>query len=286
MTARPVRRLHLAIALALTATTPLWGDVADLSKLVDQNAAALVTVQLVLQVKIPGAMGQILGDAQEFETETVCTVVDPKGLILCSNTQINGYTGMMQRLMGRMGAQADLTVTPTQIRVLAADPTKPLTAKILVRDTDLDLAWLQIENSAGQSFAYIDFARGAAPHIGDAIYAIRRLDKFFDRMPSLLEAKISSITQKPRALFIPTDRFDTSLGIPVLMADGQVVGLLVLQLPDEHGATERSGVSLEMMNWSSRMQDVGRGVILPAQEVVKATKRALASLAEKPAAKN
>src|SRR6185295_14158663 len=213
MTASLARRLHVAILLALTATPQLAGESTDFGKLLERTAPALVTVQLVLQVKTTGSMGQLIGDSQGFETETVCTVIDAQGLILCSNTQTTGYMGIMQRVMGHMGAQSDLAVTPTQIRVLVAGETKPFTAKLLVRDTDLDLAWLQIENGGDRSFAFVDFAQNASPGAGDLIFAIRRLDKFFDRAPSLLEARVSSITQKPRALIIPTAGFETSLGI-------------------------------------------------------------------------
>lgn len=272
-------RFPLILLLACGASVaPLSGQGADISKLLDRNAAALVTVQLVLQVKISGPIGQLMGDTQDLESEAVCTLINPKGLILCSNTQLNSYIGVMQRVIGSMGAQSDFTATPTQIKILVADETKPWAARLLVRDTDLDLAWLQIENAGDRSFSYIDFSQSVEPRIGDPIFAIRRLDKFFDRVPALLESRVSSVTQKPRALLIPTGSFDTSLGIPVMSASGQAVGLLVLQLPDERRASERSGLSLETMNWSSRMQDVSHGVILPAKDVMKATRRALASL--------
>jgi S1-C subfamily serine protease len=286
MSSRRIREFELGLVLALTVAVPLCGQDVNLGKLLDQNAAALVTVQVALQVKASGSMGQLLGDTQDFEAEAVCTIIDPKGLVLCSNTQLNGYTEVMQRVIGRMGGQADFTVTPTRIKVLLGGEPKPLTATLLVRDTDLDLAWLQIERAGNRTFTYFDFAQGASPKVGDSVFAIRRLDRFFDRTPSLLEARIGSITQKPRTLFIPTNGFETNLGIPVLSVQGQPIGLLVLQLPADRSSTERSGVSLESMGWSSRMQDVGRGVILPAQEVARATRRALSSLPEKPVQKN
>src|SRR4051812_13290367 len=187
-------RLLLALVLVCIPVTPLAGQDVDLGKLLDRNAAALVTVQLVLQVKVSGPMGQLMGDAQELESETVCTIIDPKGLLVCSNTQLSGYMGVMQRVTGRMGAQSEFTATPTQIKVLVADEAKPWAAKLLVRDTDLDLAWLQIENGGGRSFSHIDFSHGVVPRVGDSIFAIRRLDKFFDRVPALLESRVGSIT--------------------------------------------------------------------------------------------
>jgi hypothetical protein len=268
----------LLLALAPILAAPLASQDIPLSKLLESNADAVITVQFVIQVKMSGTLGGLMGEAQEYETEAVCVVIDPKGLVLCSNTQLGGFTDVMARVMGRMGADSDVAATPTQIRTLVAGEAKPLPARLLVRDTDLDLAWLQIDAGADRRFSYIDFAKGAKPEVGAPVFALRRLDKFFDRSPSLLEGRIGGVTSKPRTLYIPTGSIETNLGLPILTPRGEAVGILILQLPEEGGAPSGGRVSLEMMGWSSRMQSISRGVILPASEVVKATQRATASL--------
>jgi hypothetical protein len=274
------RSALLVFVLGTQGVTSFASEGADLAKVLDQNAPALVTVQLVLQVRMSGPMAQVMGESQGLEAETVCPMIDAQGLILCSNTQLNGYTGIMQRVTGRMGFSSDLSASPSQIKVLVSGEAKPLAARLVVRDTDLDLVWLQIEEPGDRQFPYIDFARSATPRIGENVFALRRLDRFFDRNPALLETRIGGVTQKPRLLYIPSASFEGNLGLPILTTGGQPVGLLVLQVPDDAGLHEVSGFSLEMMLWSARMQDIGRGVILPAEEILKATRRAMASVSE------
>jgi len=280
MNAHAFGRGHLArLLLALTMMAAVLPASAqpDLAQLLDRNPAALVTVQFVLQVKISGSLGSIMGEKQEFESEAVCVMIDPKGLVLCSNTQIGAYSIVLQRVMGSMGADTEVSSTPTQIRVLVVGEPQFLNASLLVRDTELDLAWLQIESGGSRPFSYIDFSKGASVGIGTSVFALRRLDSFFDRAPSLLEGRIGGVTSKPRPLYIPTGSIETHFGLPVITRTGEVVGILILQLPEE-GAPRSQGMSMESMSWASRMQNLSRGVILPAFEVVKATRRATDTL--------
>ncbi len=246
----------------------------DLAKILAERAPAVVTVQVVVQIKMSGEMGSSMGEKQEFQTEASCTVIDPKGLVLCSNTLLGGYMSLIQRLMG---GKVEMTATPTQIKVLVADDPKPLDAKLLVRDSDLDLAWLQISVPAGRTLAYVDLSRAAAPKVGDPFVAVRRLDKFFDRTPTVYEGKIGGIIRKPRTLYVPTATAESALGLPAISPAGDVLGILVLQFPDEGSSLSDSGGPFGRLETSARMQELVRGFILPAAEVLKATKRATES---------
>jgi len=258
-------------ALALPADPPPSG--ADLGKVLADRAAAVVTVQVVVQIKMGGEMGSQMGEKQEFQTEASCVVIDPNGLVLCSNTLLGGYMSLIQRVMG--GSKMEMTATPTQLKVLFADEAKPLEAKLLVRDTDLDLAWLQVKAPEGKKFAYVDLARSATPKVGDPFVAIRRLDKFFDRTATVYEGRIGGTVKKPRTLYVPTATAESSLGLPALSPTGEVLGILVLQFPDEAGDLDAGPFG--RLETSARVQDLIRGFILPAADVVKATKRAAES---------
>jgi len=179
-------------------------------------------VQVVVQVKMTGEMGSSMGEKQEFQTEASCVVIDPDGLVLCSNTLLGGYMSLIERVTG---GRMEMTATPTQIKVLVADEPKPLEAKLLVRDSDLDLAWLQVKAPAGKKFTYVDLAKSATPKVGDPFFAIRRLDKFFDRTATVYEGRIGGTVKKPRTLFVPTATAESSLGLPALGPAGEVLRL-------------------------------------------------------------
>jgi S1-C subfamily serine protease len=272
-TVRLRRRLRLAVALAALPALPAAAQPADLAKILAERAPAVVTVQLVVQVKMGGQMGSALGEKQEFQTEASCVAIDPKGLVLCSNTVLSGYMPIIQRAIPR---KVEMTAVPTQIKVFVADDPKPLEAKLLVRDSDLDLAWLQVKVPEGRTFAYVDLARSATPKVGDPFVAIRRLDKYFDRTATVFEGKIGGTIKKPRTLYVPTAATEAALGLPVLTPAGEALGILVFQLPDQAEGSDAGGI-FSRIGESARLQDLGRGFILPAADVVKATKRALES---------
>jgi S1-C subfamily serine protease len=274
----PLRRRTAPFALAILLALPLAAQPAgagvDLARILAERAPAVVSVQVVVQVKMGGEMGSSLGEKQEFQTEASCVVIDPKGLVLCSNTLLGGYMSLIQRVMG---GKMEMTATPTQIKVLVADEPKPLEAKLLVRDSDLDLAWLQVKAPEGKTFAYVDLGRSATPKVGDPFVAVRRLDKFFDRTPTVYEGKIGGTIKKPRTLYVPTATAESSLGLPALSPSGEVLGILVLQFPDSGSDLSDGSGPFGRLEASARVQELVRGFILPAADVVKATKRALDS---------
>ena len=256
----------LGSALLSAPATAGAADESEYQKWLEQKSPTLVTIKFVLKVKMGGMMG---GD-QENDSEITGVMIDPKGLVLCSNTQLGGFTGVMRRFMGRMGG--NITATPTDIKVLVGDDTEGLKAKLLARDSELDLAWVQIEEPGDAKFDHCDFTKAARPTIGQRLFAVRRMGKFFDRVAAVSEGRVGGITTKPRDLYVPGGNLATGLGLPVFTTDGTVVGVGIMQMPDAEDAEMNP---MSMLGNIFNMQDMMGGLILPAAEVVKATKRAL-----------
>lgn len=237
--------------------------------LMADKSPPLVTVKFVLKIKMGGMFGS-QGD-QESENEITGVMIDPKGLVLCSNTQMGGFTGMMRLFMGRAGR--DISAKPTELKVLIGDDTEGLEAEFLARDTELDLAWIRIKEPGERKFACVDFAKSAKPRIGDQLFMVRRMDKYFDRSVVVAEGRLGGVTHKPRELYIPSTDMSANWGMPIYNAQGRVIGVLILQMPDEDAST---GNPMSMLGRMSSFRDMG-SLILPASEVVKATRRALAT---------
>jgi hypothetical protein len=70
----------------------------------------------------------------------------------------------------------------------------------------------------------------------------------------------------------------SNLGLPLFTAEGKVLGVAVMQTPDE-GMDESPAAMFSRM---ATLQEMMSGLILPADEVVEATRRAL-EVADKPA---
>lgn len=246
-------------------------------QLLDQKGPALVTVKYLLQMGMPGE------ESEEMENEITAVMISPDGLLLCSNAQIGGPMGMMARMMGGMMRQMmgqDLRITPKDLKVFVGDATEGLPAKLLARDTDLDLAWIQIEDAGDQKFQYVDFSKGAKPALGDSILWIRRLDKQFDRVPVISEERIGGHITKPREYYVPSAMLSSQstavFGLPIFTAQGEIVGITVLHVSDEEVDVENP---MGMMSQMFGMAEGMGGLILPAAEVVRATERAKQSTA-------
>lgn len=230
------------------------------------HADALVTVKFVLKLKMAGG-----GD--EFDGEVTCQLIDAEGLVLCSNTELGGYVTLVSRISGRGG---NVSAVPAEIEVLLGDSTEGLKARLLTRDTDRDLAWIRIEEMPETApLPYLDFSQNAEVEIGDKLYSLRRLNKFFGSEPVVSEGVLIAKLRKPRRLLLPSNPKSPGFGVPVFTADGRLVGITVLQLPGvEDDAARIFGNPTARLGTSVGLQDMIGGLILPASEVVKATELA------------
>jgi S1-C subfamily serine protease len=238
-----------ATVAAVLAAPPAsaWADSeADFSELLAKKSPAIVSIKYVLKIK--SQFGE-----NENERETAGVVIEPDGLLLCANSQL-GAGSWMRRAGG--------SATPTDIKVLIGDDAEGLDAEIIARDSELDLTWPRIKEPGDRKFSAISLKKGAVPEIGQRIYSVSRLGKYFDRVAVVREARLGGVTHKPRKLFVPSGG-SGSLGLPVYTANGQVIGVAISQMPgpgEMQGPGGFYGAS---------------GLILPADEVIKATQRAL-----------
>jgi hypothetical protein len=224
-------------------------DGAEYKKIIDTAGESLVTVKFVM--KAPDDQG--MGDQEE---EINGVVIDSKGLVLCSHWFLGGAANMFG---GGAGPK------PQDIRVLIGDDTEGKKARLISHDSELDLAWIKLEEEPATALKFIDLEKGTAGSVGQRVFLLSRMDKYFDRSPVVNEGRLRGETTKPRRLFAPgggllADRND--IGLPVFNADAGVVGFMIVQVPDRESmeATENIG---------------GGPMVLPIEDVARATKKAL-----------
>jgi len=245
--------IGVATCVSLLAALPAQasaGDDVDFAELLAEKSPAIVTIKFVLKMKTRS------GDS-ESEREAAGVVIEPDGLILCANSRLGDSRAR------RSGSAA----TPTDIKVLIGDDTEGLDAEVIARDSELDLTWLRITEPGDREFSFITLKESAVAEIGQRIYSVARLGKHFDRVAVVRQARIGGITTKPRRLLIPTGG-SGSLGLPVYNAKGEVVGVTVTQMPDP----------VEMQGMSASAG--AAALILPGNEVARATRRALEAAAD------
>lgn len=244
-----------AAAPALPAARDLTTDV--YKKLIADAAPAIVTIKFVMKFEGGGDMfGQ-----QEQEAEASGILIDDKGLVLCANSQIGGLFGLISRMR-----QMDVSMTPTDMKVLIGDDTEGVDADIIARDSELDLAWIRIKEPKADGYPFIDLSKGVAAGVGDRVFAVTKLGKFFDRVPYVAEGRVAGKAAKPRELLLPNG-FEPSVGLPVFGESGVVVGVAIVQLPDA-----------EDLEANPDLLQEAQTAVLPIADVNKATTRALESV--------
>ncbi len=264
----------LAVGLVLPRTVGAQSpDAAAFQRLLADRGPAVVTIKFVLKISVPGGDES---ENQEVDTEVSGVLIDPKGVVVCSNALMGAFTSVINRFAEEFTGQ--INATPTDLKVLIGDDTEGKEAELIARDSELDLAWIRIKEPGDKPLPHIDLSGGAKPSLGQPLLAVRRMSKHFARTAVVASGHVGGITSKPRDFYIPTGDVRTAVGLPVFTADGRPVGVVILEVPDPE-SMEFSFATI--VNTLRDLDQLFAGVILPAEEVMKATKRALESAADK-----
>jgi hypothetical protein len=163
---------------------------------------------------------------------------------------------------GQRFGGGNMSIEPTNLKIIVGNETDGLDAKLLARDSELDLAWLQIKALGTRKLEALDLAKAIVPSAGDDLLTLQRMPKQYARLAVITEGRVAGIAQKPRSIVLGTG--DRGPGAPVFSSSGQFVGMTtVLSIEDD----DRRGARNTM---AGRFNTI----VLPAAEIVKATARA------------
>lgn len=249
----------LALALALAGTSaPVRAD--ELSEkgraIFNQHQHAVVTVQVVIKVTAPGA-----ARSSENRQDLTGTVVDPSGLTVLALSACDP-TEMYQRMMSDEAAKYKVDIEVTDLKILLDDGTE-IPCEIVLRDKDMDLAFIRPKTKSASPMAAVDMAKAAPAQVLDQVITLNRLNSAAGRAYAASVERISAVIQKPRTFYIPDSAMTaTTLGSPAFALDGNVVGVFVMR-----AISSKSGGG---RNYRDNMTTI----ILPAEDVLKAAKQA------------
>lgn len=237
-----------------------------LEKLLARVSPAIVSVKVVLKTEFN--MGDSIQE-QESVLDALGAVVDPGGLILLWNSQLSA-TRLMDavRQMGE-GEDFKLKMTPTDFRVTVAGDPREYRAFLAASDSELDLAFLQLEERPDQPLVSVEFGRSGPTRIGDTVIGVSRLSPAFDRAAFFETGRIAGRIAKPAQAFI-LDASPALLGLPVFDLEGRAVGAVATVLSRVSEPATQSG---DMMSYFAlgrgRMESGPLGVfLLPGERVM------------------
>lgn len=216
-----MRRLLPALLL-LAAPVVAADDEAAIDALFQDRAPAIVSVKFVLVMTVSRG-----GENQKHEqnSEVRGVMIDPSGLVMLANDHFTVDPRMLTMIRRQGGT---FEATPSSVKILFGNEAKEHDAVIVARDSNLNIAFVQVLDLEKREVACIDLSKAAEAKIGAALLGITRMGRGFDCAPRFGRVLITGRVEKPRPMWAVASNFD-GLGLPVFDASGGVVGVLASQ---------------------------------------------------------
>jgi hypothetical protein len=225
-----------------------------------ERAPAIVTVKLLLRQRFI-AEGREQHSA-ESTLELAGTVLTPEGLTVVSDAASNPAA-----MAGSPpGAGVRLDSETGEVKLALSDG-REVPARFVLRDSDLDLAFLVPEEPL-EAHPHVELVEAVEAGPLDDLILLFPLSKALNREVGVLVTAVRGVIRKPR-VFLAIDVFDgmQSLGCPAFDAAGRAVGLVVLR---------RSPVPVRPSGGFRDMFDLLNPVVLSAGDVSGVASQALA----------
>ena len=225
---------------------------------------AVVTVQLVLKSKF--SMSGRGGEANESRQDVTGTVVDPSGLAVLSLSATDPAQ-MLQSMFSSSDEDSKLKMETelSDIKILLDDGTE-LPAEVVLRDRDLDLAFIRPKIKPSVPLLALDLTDSGKAEILDQVISLTRMGNAAGRAYAASVERIAAIVQRPRLFYVPdASMTTTTLGAPAFTLEGKFLGIFVMR-----SIKGRSNSSAGFFNTQS---DNIVSIILPSDAISKAVKQ-------------
>ena len=265
LTSRSAAAAVAGIVLLLTAGPAQAQDNrAAARELVKKWQEAVVNVRVVVKLRM--SMGGREVRSSDDTLEAIGTVIDPGGLTVVALGSINPG-GMMTKLMGSGAGTEGVEIVsePTDVTLRLSDG-RELAATVVLRDEDLNIAFIRPTAAPDKPLVSINLADAAQPALLDEVLVFGRLGRVGGWATSAALRDIGGIILKPRTFYVLAGEA-AGVGTPAFLPNGKVVGVLTLRQIQ----TERSS-PLAAMNGPEGLGLLA--VILPAADVLDIAKQA------------
>ncbi|MCG3150186.1 MAG: hypothetical protein PCFJNLEI_03666 [Verrucomicrobiae bacterium] len=230
-----------------------------------KNQDAIVTIKLV--VKYSMTFGG-RDDQRETKTEAVGTVIDPTGLTVISLTTIDP-SAMMKNQMRGMQQEMKIDSEVKDAKIVLADNTE-LPATVVLRDKDLDVAFLRPVEKPAKPLTAINLAKAGKPQLLDEVVCLNRLGKVANRVVSVSLERIDALVERPRPFYILGPGGSSGIGSPVFDLTGAILGIILIR----NAPTDGEANLASMFSGSSGSMGF-MPVIVPAADLLEDAKQAL-----------
>jgi hypothetical protein len=184
----------------------------------EQSGKAVVTIRLVLKLKVAG-------QDHEQKLEVPAVVIDPSGLTVASASSIDP-SGALRRMVDAQRQRVTLESEVKETVILLEDGTE-LEAAVVLKDTDLDLAFVR-PRDAGLKLAAVTLKprNGTVPLL-TRIFVLGRLGKLGNRALAVATGEVRSYVRGPAPYYVTDGETSAFNGSLAYTADGVPLGLFV-----------------------------------------------------------
>ena len=198
--------------------------------LLQEKADCVTWVSVTMRVEV-SAGGRSM-PPQEQKLEAIGTIIAEDGLTVLSLSTVDPKAKILSRL--RTGA-ASVQVNYTEVLLLMPDGSE-VPAKILLKDNDLDLAYLlpisnekNIENNQIKPFPFVSqqHEKFNQPQVLDGVISMSKLGRNLYRQSTLRRGWVNAVIEKPRQYYVIEN---TSPGTPVFDKSGKCIGVVVYKM--------------------------------------------------------
>lgn len=240
-------RLYLGMILVLGVITIAQADdVAQKARtLADEWHDAVVTLKIVLEMH-----------EYENKVEVMGTIIEENGLCVVSLSSFDPSST-------QYGYETEVKIK--DVKIIRSDGSE-LPAAIVLRDKDLDLAFVRPSEKPADKLKAVDLKNNTEVEIMEQILLLSRLGSMSGYAPYLSLCRVQSVVKKPRTFYVPDFiGILSGLGTPAFTLDGEVVGILLLRVTQ----AQASG----MGDIFGGIRDMGvLPIILPAEEILNVAK--------------
>jgi hypothetical protein len=221
------------------------------------DAVVTVSMAIKMQMNMEGRT-----ESGDIKIEVNGTIVDPSGL-----TVVSLFETSPEDAMARMGGEDDsaskVSAETRDVRIRLGSGTE-IPAKVVLRDRDLDLAFIRPTQKPAAPLPFVDLAVAAKLNPLDQIIALDRLGKLARHVAAIRIDRIQAVIDKPRTLYVPShEGLKPALGTPIFGPDGKVAGIMVVRLAPSSSQDQ-----------GSSSEDRYLFVALPAEDVLEIAKQA------------
>jgi hypothetical protein len=229
----------------------------------DTVVSVLATVKTRMMM-----MGQE-GPSPEENVAANATMLDARGLCVTSLSSLEPgrmMTGLLNRQRASMpGMEMSIKTETSNVRLRLSDG-RELAARVVLRDEDLDLAFLRPTEPPAEPLPFIE---GAAPRPGqlDLLITVQRLGEMAGWTASATFGYVMAVVDKPRVVYVG----GAVAGAPVFDAGGRFLGVTVMMTRNTPG-----GGGIGMMGaMGGGAEALGfMPVVMPAAEIREVAKQA------------